>query len=167
MSADGDPADLLDNWQANHGEVTETEITQAAQQVYANLQTQFQANGVTPNHFNFFREPFDADSSGLDAVLDEIQDVSYDFTAPTPVITIQPVTGSPLAINPGIAIDGIDFVDGDGVLGNDDKCITADANLSADTDHDGCDDANEDTDDDNDGSGYIGSLRYRRFSLEC
>ena len=41
--------------------------------------------------------------------------------------------------------------DNDSVLDENDACLTADANLSADVDNDGCDDLDEDIDDDNDG----------------
>ncbi len=41
--------------------------------------------------------------------------------------------------------------DDDGVLDTADSCLTADYNISADNDSDGCDDADEDKDDDNDG----------------
>jgi len=70
---------LFTSWAEDHGEITEDEIDDAVAVVNANLQTYYEANDVDFTTYDFFGEAFDADGTGFDGVLDDVQ-VSIDGT---------------------------------------------------------------------------------------
>ncbi len=68
-----DKADLdsiYDSWDGTT--IDQAKLISAQATINANLASKIEAAGLDPNSYNFVTEPFDADSSGIDAVLDEI-----------------------------------------------------------------------------------------------
>ena len=78
-AASADLADLFATWADDHGEITQDEIDDATAVVNANLHDYYDAHDVDFSSYDFFGEAFDADGTGFDGVLDDVQ-VSIDGT---------------------------------------------------------------------------------------
>lgn len=115
IASNGDPATLLANWGSGaEDSITQDDIENAAKIIYANLQATFQAQGINPEDYNFFNNPFDADSTGLDGLLDLIL-ITFDFDLPMiGGAIVMTNNGTPVILDLDIDLSGIDFGDDNG-----------------------------------------------------
>ncbi len=65
-----DLATLYNTWASNMGQFSESDVRDAQEIINANLLAELNAAGVDPTLYDFLHTPFDADSTGIDAVLD-------------------------------------------------------------------------------------------------
>lgn len=74
QAAEGKPlAEIFENWETQNSLFDEATITQAQKAINKNLAGLFEEQGLDPTSYDFFNEPFKADQTGIDAVLDRIQ----------------------------------------------------------------------------------------------
>lgn len=71
-----DLGEIYDNWDGTSIDAMELAIVQAT--INKNLASEMESQGLDPDTYDFVKEPFDANSSGIDAVLDSI-DVVVDL----------------------------------------------------------------------------------------
>ncbi len=100
---------LFTAFQANHGQITADELRDAKAKVNATLGVLFSGIGVT-NSFDVFTTAFDADNSGIDAILDGVTIIITAGGAATN-ITIE-IGGSTFTFDP--TIDFSNFLPGGG-----------------------------------------------------
>lgn len=106
--------DVFANWSTSHS-LTVADLQAAQAKVNANLQSQFTAAGVDYTDYDFLTSEFDADGSGIDGLLDDLEfDFDFlgtDFGAVVNIVLAG--TTTPVAIDADIGIDDI-------VIGDDD-----------------------------------------------
>jgi len=110
LSANGNaPLDeLMTNWASST--LSEAAVLEAAKKVNANLQSVFIANGINDLSTNIFNAFFEANGTGLDAVLDDLN-IGFSCDGSVCTQTIQNIAslGSPTTITWNNAIDTTGF----------------------------------------------------------
>ncbi len=105
--------DVYANFSSIFSEITQQDINDAIAKVNAHLASLLSSEGL-PNVYDFFSTAFDADGTGIDAVLDGIT-ITIDETSPG-VITID-INGSTVSFDPNIDVTGFEL--GGGALTGD------------------------------------------------
>lgn len=100
-------ADLVNGWGTT--QLTQAAVAAAARKVNANFRAQIQGQGLNANTLNIFNQPFTANHTGLDAVLDNIRvSLNCSATACSQSIT-QPNGQALISWNANISTTGIDI----------------------------------------------------------
>ena len=123
IASETSPSELYSDW-VNvvadlNSSTLSSDLDAAAQKIYANLETVYSDNGLEAEDFDFFSTPFQADGTGLDAVLDAIN-VEINAAAPSIAEAVQITRSDSSALIPfniDIDLSQIDF-DGDGSIGD-------------------------------------------------
>lgn len=125
-----DLASAFESWAATYGEITQEEVEKAIATINANFEDVLTAAGLTTS-VNFFSESFNADGSGIDAVMDSLVitiDTQSGHTGATLnesiVITVNDQTAT---FNVNIDTTGIIINEGNGDPGTPNPDIPADS----------------------------------------
>lgn len=94
---------LFRNWITLGTGITEADITKKQAVINQNLSAELQAQGIDPTTYDFFNEPFNANSTGFDAVLDGLD------------VELQPGGGFRVARRGGAALPFDENVDTSGI----------------------------------------------------
>ena len=123
-------ASAFESWAATYGEITQEEVERAIATINANFEDVLTAAGLTTS-VNFFSESFNADGSGIDAVMDSLVitiDTQSGHTGATLnesiVITVNDQTAT---FNVNIDTTGIIINEGNGDPGTPNPDIPADS----------------------------------------
>ncbi|MBI5462818.1 MAG: hypothetical protein HY941_11600 [Gammaproteobacteria bacterium] len=105
LALNGDLDALYTNWAANNAQLTAQAIANAQAVINANFATEMDAEGLDHASYDFFGDDFPADSTGIDALLDNLT-ISIDFAGGTYTIL---VGGISFILDEAIDTTGIDI----------------------------------------------------------
>lgn len=100
-----DLANLAANWTAQANQITTTALENAQAQVNQNFSSQFGAQGLNAATYDFFTSAFDANGTGIDAVMDSI---SVDIDMSGSSINIE-IGGQAFAFDTNIDVSNINI----------------------------------------------------------
>ncbi len=101
LATNGDLATIFDNWQANASNISRSDIDNAVSIINANLATELEAAGQTPENFDFFTVDFNADGTSIDAFLDNYK-INFNYNAGS--YTLTDASGTQVSLNESIDV---------------------------------------------------------------
>lgn len=101
LATSGNLATIFDDWQVNAFNISRSDIDNAVAIINANLATELESAGQTPENFDFFTVDFNADGTGIDAFLDNYQ-VNFDYNADS--YTLTDANGTQISLNESVDI---------------------------------------------------------------
>ena len=100
-----DLANMAANWAAQANQITPAALAAAQAQVNQNFSSQLSAEGLDAATYDFFNAAFNADGTGIDAVMDSVS-VDIDMSGGSINVT---VGGQPFTFNPNMDISSINI----------------------------------------------------------
>ncbi len=100
-----DLANMAANWATQASQIDADALAAAQAQVNQNFSSQLSAEGIDPATYDFFTSAFNANGTGIDAVMDSVT-VNIDMAAGSINVTIG---GQPFSFNPNMDIGNINI----------------------------------------------------------